>query len=178
MRGVEGWGRYLRDGSATAAQETFALTHPSNLREIARSTPSRDPLGRHNLGHRVELTLARLVHGPIAQECEEDPSQPARERHDGDAPAAPGGDAAGPLPQRRHGGEVRVGHDALVAQGLQAPRDLLTLRRGLDEDARGRPRAQLLCEASRLGGDPALDQLAPSARMQIWLSFLWTSMPI
>ena len=33
MRGVEGWGRHLRNGSATAASQHFALTHPSNLRK-------------------------------------------------------------------------------------------------------------------------------------------------
>ena len=33
MRGVEGWGRHLCDGSRTAARNDCALTHPSNLRE-------------------------------------------------------------------------------------------------------------------------------------------------
>src|SRR5215510_10789226 len=33
MRGFEGWGRHLCSGPATAAKRTFALTHPSNLRE-------------------------------------------------------------------------------------------------------------------------------------------------
>src|SRR5262245_49631324 len=33
MRGCEGWGRHLSSGPATAAKSTFALTHPSNLRE-------------------------------------------------------------------------------------------------------------------------------------------------
>ena len=33
MRGFEGRGRHLRSGPATAAKSTFALTHPSNLRE-------------------------------------------------------------------------------------------------------------------------------------------------
>ena len=39
-----------------------------------------------------------------------------------------------------HGGEVRVGHDDVVAQSLQAPGHPLALRRGLEEDARGRAR--------------------------------------
>ena len=40
MRGFEGWGRHLRSGPATAAKPTFALTHPSNLREtIGLTTP-------------------------------------------------------------------------------------------------------------------------------------------
>ncbi len=48
MRGVEGWGRHLRNGSRTAAKEFHALTHPSNLREtmvplIARRTVSDFP---------------------------------------------------------------------------------------------------------------------------------------
>jgi hypothetical protein len=34
MSGVEGWGRHLRNGSATAARQHVALTHPSNLHEI------------------------------------------------------------------------------------------------------------------------------------------------
>jgi hypothetical protein len=33
MRGVEEWGRHLRNGARTAAKSTYALTHPSNLRE-------------------------------------------------------------------------------------------------------------------------------------------------
>jgi len=41
MRGFEGWGRHLRSGPAAAAKSTFALTHPSNLRETMRlTTPS------------------------------------------------------------------------------------------------------------------------------------------
>src|SRR5687767_14983834 len=36
MRGFEGWGRHLRSGPAMAAKPTFALTHPSNLRETIR----------------------------------------------------------------------------------------------------------------------------------------------
>jgi hypothetical protein len=31
--GFEGWGRHLSCGPAAAAKPTFALTHPSNLRE-------------------------------------------------------------------------------------------------------------------------------------------------
>jgi hypothetical protein len=38
MRGFEGWGRHLSSGSATAAKPTFALTHPSNLRETTALT--------------------------------------------------------------------------------------------------------------------------------------------
>src|SRR5262245_24573103 len=37
-----------------------------------------------------------------------------------------------------HGGEVRVGHDDVVAQSLQAAGHPLALRRGLEEDACGR----------------------------------------
>jgi len=33
MRGFEGWGRHLCSDPAAAAKRTFALTHPSNLRE-------------------------------------------------------------------------------------------------------------------------------------------------
>jgi hypothetical protein len=33
MGGFEGWGRHLCSDPATAAKRTFALTHPSNLRE-------------------------------------------------------------------------------------------------------------------------------------------------
>jgi hypothetical protein len=41
MRGVEGWGRHIRNGTRTAATETYALTHPSNLRERARGSSPR-----------------------------------------------------------------------------------------------------------------------------------------
>ena len=34
--GFEGWGRHLSCGPAAAATPTFALTHPSNLRETMR----------------------------------------------------------------------------------------------------------------------------------------------
>jgi hypothetical protein len=70
----------------------------------------RNPFGRHGLGHRGERTRARRVHGPIAQEREEDAGQPTRERDHGDARAAPGGDAAGPLPQRGRAGMVEAEH--------------------------------------------------------------------
>ena len=45
-RGFEGWGRHLRGGPATAAKATFALTHPSNLRETSARIV-RAPLTRH-----------------------------------------------------------------------------------------------------------------------------------
>jgi hypothetical protein len=47
---------------------------------------------------------ARLVHGAIAQEREENPGEPAGLRDHRDALAAPRGNEAGPYPQRRHPG--------------------------------------------------------------------------
>src|SRR5262249_50785739 len=59
-----------------------------------------------------------------------------------------------------HGGEVRVGHDDVVAQSLQAPGHPLALRRGLEEDAGGRSLPQHLGEAAWIGADPPFNQLA------------------
>jgi len=67
-----------------AAQATFALTHPSNLGEIASVIASAAGLGRDGLRHGVGRAPARLADGPVAQEREEDPGEPAREGHDGD----------------------------------------------------------------------------------------------
>ena len=51
MRGFEGWGRHLSSGPAAAAKATFALTHPSNLRETVRlsylTTTVSVPRGPH-----------------------------------------------------------------------------------------------------------------------------------
>ena len=52
MRGFEGWGRHLRSGPAAAAKPTFALTHPSNLRETIRLTP-------HHHHHHCPVTISR-----------------------------------------------------------------------------------------------------------------------
>jgi hypothetical protein len=60
MRGFEGWGRHLRSGPAAAAKPTFALTHPSNLRETIRlTTPSSSSLSRHTQSPSRPLVLTR-----------------------------------------------------------------------------------------------------------------------
>lgn len=53
----------------------------------------------------------------------------------------------------------------------RAPGHPLTLGRGLEEDPGGRPRAQPLGEAPRLGADPALDEFA-SVSQNADLTFL------
>ena len=50
--------------------------------------------------------------------------------------------------------------DELVAQGLQAPRHPFTLRGGLEQDPRPRPRAEDVGESRGLRADPLFDQLA------------------
>jgi len=56
------------------------------------------------------LTPGLLVHRPITQKRKEDPGEPARERDPGDALAAPGREALGPLPQRRRAGIAEAEH--------------------------------------------------------------------
>ena len=80
---------------------------------------------------------------------------------------------------RVHRREVRVGDDDLVAQPFQTARHPLALGRGLEEDAGPRPVPQDGGEplGGRCGSRRSIS--SPSApRMQIWLSFLCTSMPI
>jgi len=43
QEGIRGWGRHLAGGTRPAAKATFALTHPSNLRETGALTLG--PLG-------------------------------------------------------------------------------------------------------------------------------------
>ncbi len=73
-------------------------------------------------------------------------------------------------PRRIHGREVRVRDDDLVAEGLEAPGDPLAVGRGLDEDPGAGPVPSVrICRS----------MISPSsARREIWLSLLWTSMPI
>jgi len=74
MRGVEGWGRHLRNGAHPAATSTYALTHPSNLCETwmrlfaPRTVPdcsewesAISPCGPSNRNGR---RLGRVAHGP------------------------------------------------------------------------------------------------------------------
>jgi hypothetical protein len=80
---------------------------------------------------------------------------------------------------RIHRREVGVGDDHPSAPASRGTaRNPLAFSRGLDEDPRPRPGAQDLAEPAWLRPDPALEQSPCSVRMQIWLSFLWTSMPI
>src|SRR6266545_8192107 len=60
-----------------------------------------------------------------------------------------------------HGGEVRIPHDDLVPQPLQAARHPFTLGRGLEQDPAAGPVAEYGREALGLRADPLLDQLAP-----------------
>ena len=68
-------------------------------------------------------------------------------------------------------GGAKVGY-ALVPQPLQATGHPLTVGRGLGHDPRPGSRPEHGREPRGLAPDPLLDQLAPSGRIQIWLSFL------
>ena len=100
-RGFEGWGRHLRSGPATAARQHFALTHPSNLREIrariVRASSTRSH-GHESSGTRRPNAL-RLEHAAIAQQRIEDAGEAPGEGDDGDVFPAARGDAQGPGPQ-------------------------------------------------------------------------------
>ena len=114
MRGVEGWGRHLRNGAHPAATSTYALTHPSNLCETRmrliapRTVPdcsewesAISPCGPSNRNGR---RLGRVAHGPRSR-CRpvtpyrvEEARQAAGQRDHGDIVAAARGDAGGPTP--------------------------------------------------------------------------------
>ena len=73
MRGFEGWARHLRSGPATAAKPTFALTHPSNLRETIRltTTPSSSftgPFNCHSQSKSNSVTV-RVATSPVRRWC-------------------------------------------------------------------------------------------------------------
>src|SRR2546425_11318136 len=58
-----------------------------------------------------------------------------------------------------HGGEVGIGDDDLVAEGLEAAGDPFALGRGLDQDPSAGPGAEHSGEALGLGADALLDDL-------------------
>src|SRR5262249_55438941 len=87
-----------------------ALTHPLEPARDRTWDSTGKRLGRHDMRDVAGLVLTRLVHGAIAQECEEDPGEPARERDHGDTLAAPGGDATRPLAQCRRPGIAKPEH--------------------------------------------------------------------
>ena len=133
MRGVEGWGRHLCGGSATAAQATFALTHPANPGEIALIIASAARSGRDGLRHGVGGAAARLVDCCVAQEREEDSGEPAREGHDGNPLAPSHRDPCGPVPQVRRARIVEAEHrdgglDQQPANARASRRSVFTLR--------------------------------------------------
>jgi hypothetical protein len=87
MRGFEGWGRHLRGGPATAARQHFALTHPSNLREIKARIVRASSTGSHvhegsSRGTRMPDALG-LEHAAIAQQRIEDAGEATGEGDDG-----------------------------------------------------------------------------------------------
>ena len=161
MRGVEGWGapstRRLSDGS------------PGDIRAHPPSEPSRDTRGptrldrsgRHPVVHGAEWAPSRRVHGLIAQERKEDPGQSARERDHGDALAAPGGEAASPLPQRRGSGIVETAHGdgGLDQQPLHPARACC----GDPPPPRRLPRAQLPGDQPQGG----LDLVGPAKALDV-----------
>ena len=117
MRGFEGWRRHLRSGRAAAAKPTFALIHPSNLRETIRlTTPSSSSLSSPSQSQSPVRWFSRMkrgdgvgqgcgaagrIHRAVPEERVEDAGQAAGERHDGDVLAAARGDAQGPGPRSR-----------------------------------------------------------------------------
>src|SRR3972149_2074914 len=116
MRGFEGWGRHLRSGPAAAAKATFALTHPSTLREIsprivrASSTRSHGPHGGCRRSGMTRMPNAlRFEHAAIAQQRIKDSGEATGEGDDGHLGSAARCDAQGPGPQflrlRRGGAE-------------------------------------------------------------------------
>ena len=64
-------------------------------------------------------------------------------------------------PRRIHGGEVRVGDDDLMAEGLETAGHPLAVGRGLDQNPRVGPGPEQRGEALGLRADPLLDDLAP-----------------
>ena len=122
MRGFEGWGRHLRSGPATAAKPTFALTHPSNLRETIEAHPHHHHSGpvtvtvsHSQSSSRLRGVISRVkrgdrggkgrgrgagrIHRSIPEERIENAGQAAGERDDGDVLASARGDAQGPGPE-------------------------------------------------------------------------------
>src|SRR6266436_3925770 len=107
MRGFEGWGRHLSSGPAAAAKATFALTHPSNLRETTRLTTSSPSSQSHRPsrvqrgdGVRQGRGAAGRIHCVIPEERIENAGQAAGQCDDGDVLAPARGDAPGPGPER------------------------------------------------------------------------------
>src|SRR3990170_9122874 len=88
--GIRRGGRHLRSGPSAAAKATFALTHPSNLREIsarivrASSTRSHGP---HGGGRRSGMTrmpnALRREHAAIAQQRIQDSGEATGDGDDG-----------------------------------------------------------------------------------------------
>src|SRR6266481_2693916 len=94
--------RRLCDGSQVNIRAHPSFEPARDIRGPIRVNTS----GRHGWIKMASLALSLLIHRAIAQERKEDPGQPAREGDHRDALAAPGGDAAGPLSQRRRPGIV------------------------------------------------------------------------
>ena len=159
MRGVEGWGRHLCGSSATAAQATFALTHPANPGEIALIIASAARSGRDGLRHDVGRAAARLVDCSIAQEREEDSGEPACKGHDGNPLAPSHRDPCGPVPQVRRARIVEAEHRD---GGLdQQPPHPARARFGDPSAALHLPRAQLARDQPEVGLDLVRPAEAP-----------------
>src|SRR5262250_421325 len=90
MRGSRGGGAIYTAAFGQRPKQHCALTHPL---EAARDRPGDSTghrLSRHGLRSVAGMGSARLVHGAIAQESEEDSREPTRERDHGDTLAAAG----------------------------------------------------------------------------------------
>jgi hypothetical protein len=100
-RGAIGWRRHLGYGSQHQPRRG-SRSPPIHLVSQLRGpslpvlVPSTRPGGRHGSTH-----LGHVIDGPVPPDREEDPRQTPRQRHHGDAPAAPAGNPLRPVAQRR-----------------------------------------------------------------------------
>ena len=105
QRWIRRVGRPLRSGPATAAKATFALTHPTNLREtrarIVRASLTRSHArggDRSRSGTTRRPNALGLEHATIPEQRIEDAGEAPAEGDDGHLFAAACGDTQGPNP--------------------------------------------------------------------------------
>jgi hypothetical protein len=117
-------------------------------RDVARARPDEGVPDQQPAPH-MALGIGEAVGGAVGAE-------PARlSQGAGIAPVAL--DLAGA--RRIHGGEVGIGDDDLVAEGLEAASHPLAVGRGLDQDPGAGPGAEHGGEALGFGADALLDDL-------------------
>ena len=117
-------------------------------RDVARARPHEGVADPEAAAH-VALGIGEAMGGAVGAE------QAGLGQGAGIAPV--GLDLAGA--RRIHGGEVRVGDDDLVAEGLETAGHPFAVGRGLDQNPRPGPGAEHGGEALGLGADALLDDL-------------------